>query len=85
MSVTSLLLVMAHGTTDPHDLGDMDDGRPRPLRPDDRVLWRGHSKRGTVVAVIASGADAGDIWIRWDGEARPSVYRPFYASQFEAL
>jgi len=70
-----------------HDTGDVDDGwrKRRRLCVDDRVLWREHGWRGTVIAVMPSNAvDAGDIWIRWDGHARPFVHK-VYAHDFEVL
>jgi hypothetical protein len=76
--------------TDEDDPGDVDDGeekrRARGLRVDDRVLWREHGMRGTVIAIMVPHAvDASEVWIRWDKGARPGVYKPHATSRFEVL
>jgi hypothetical protein len=81
------------------DHGDEDDGerklRRRGLRVNDRVRWKildGNAREvvqiltGTVVAVmIPTAVDASDVWVRWDGQARPQVFKQNSATQLEVI
>jgi hypothetical protein len=74
-----------------NDPGDVDDGwwKRRTHCVNDRVRWTFRNDNGeivrvligTVVAIMTPTAiDANDVWVRWDGRARPQVFTSHHAT-----